>query len=69
MSLLVRERPLLESSDPYFETERVLGKFTSCAQLHQFLYARPITPSLSFCYLLRAFGGYGIKIVHSKFPS
>lgn len=68
-SLLVRRLPLFEFSDPYFETDEVLGKFTSCAHLHQSLYARPIPPSLSLCYLLRAFGGYRVKIVHSNLPS
>ena len=68
-SLLVRRQPLFEFSDPYFETDKVLGKFTSCAHLHQFVYTRPISPSLSLCYLLRAFSGYGVKIVHSNFPS
>ena len=69
-SLLVRRRrPLFESSEPYFETDEVLGKLWSCAQLHQLLYARPVAPSLGLCYLLRAFSGYGIKIVHGKSPS
>jgi len=27
------------------------------------------TASLSLCYLLRAFSGYGVKIVHSNLPS
>ena len=56
-------------SDFYFETDKVLGKFTSCAHLHQLLYTRPVTPPLSLCYLLRAFSGYGVKIVHSNLPS
>ncbi len=69
-SLLVRRRrPLFKPSDPYFETDKVLGKFTSRAQLHQLLYTRPVTPSLGLRYLLRAFGSYGVKIVHSNSPS
>jgi hypothetical protein len=62
-------RSLFESSDPYFETDKVLGKFTSCARLHQRLYTRLVITSLSLCYLLRAFSGYGVKIVHSNLPS
>ena len=67
-SLLVRRRrrPLFESSDPYFETDEVLGKFRGRAQLHQLLYTLRVTPSLGLCYLLRAFGGYGVKIVHGN---
>jgi hypothetical protein len=68
-SLLVRGRPLLESCSPYFETNEVLGKFASCAHLHQLLYARSITSSLSLCYLLRAFSGYGVEIVHGNLHS
>ena len=70
MSLLVRRRrPLFESSEPYFETDEILGKFTSRAHIHQLLYARSVTPPLDLCYLLRAFSGYGVKIVHGKSPS
>jgi hypothetical protein len=65
----VRGRPLFESGDPYFEADEVLGEFASRAHLHQFFYTRPITPSLSVRYLLRAFGGYGIEIVHANFLS
>lgn len=68
-SLLVRNRPLFEPGDPYFEADEVLGKLWSCTQLHQLLYARRILPPLGFCYLLRAFSGYGVKIVHSNSPS
>ena len=64
-----RRRPLFESSEPYFETDKILGKFTGCAQLHQFLYTRLITPSLGLRYLLRAFSGYRVEIVHSESPS
>ena len=60
---------MFESSDPYFETDKVLGKFTSRAQLHQLLYTRPVTPSLGLRYLLRAFSGYGVKVVHGNSPS
>lgn len=69
LSLLVRGCPLFESGDPYFEADEVLGKLWSCAQLHQLLYARPIFPSLGLCYLLRAFSGYRVKIVHVNSPS
>ena len=65
-SFPVRGRPLFELGDPYFEADEVLGKFACCAHLHQLLYAWPITPSLSLCYLLRTFSGYGVKIVHSN---
>ena len=65
-SLLVCGQPLFEFRDPYFETDKVLGKFASCARLHQFLYARPVTLSLGLCYLLCASGGYGIKVVHDN---
>ena len=68
-SLLVRGRPLLESCNSYFETNEVLGKFASCAHLHQLLYARCITSSLSLRYLLRALSGYGVEIIHSNLPS
>jgi hypothetical protein len=60
---------LFELGDPYFEADEVLGKFAGCAHLHQFLYTWPIVPSLSLCYLLRAFGGYGVEIVHGYLPS
>ena len=66
-SVLVRGRPLLESGDPYFEADEVLGKFASCAHLHQLLYARCIISSLSLRYLLRTFSGYGVEIIHSNF--
>ena len=68
-ALLVRRRPLLESCNSYFETNEVLGKFASCAHLHQLLYARCITSSLSLRYLLRAFSGYGVEIIHSNLLS
>src|SRR5918993_855551 len=67
--LPVRGRPLFELGDPYFEANEVLGKFACCAHLHQLLYTWPITPSLSLCYLLRTFSGYGVKIVHINFLS
>ena len=65
----VHGRPLLELGDPCFEADEVLGEFAARAHLHQFFYTRPINPSLSLCYLLRAFSGYGVKIVHSNLPS
>lgn len=68
-SLLVRGEPLFELSDPYFEADKVLGKFTGRAHLHQFLYTRPVAPSLGLCYLLRALGGYGVEIVHDNLLS
>ena len=64
-----RRRPLFESGEPYSETDEILGKFTSCAQLHQFLYTSLITPSLDLRYHLRTFSGYRVEIVHGKFPS
>ncbi len=67
--LPVRGRPLLELGDPYFEANEVLGKFAGRAHLHQFFYTRSVNPSLSLCYLLRAFSSYGVKIVHGNFPS
>ncbi len=67
--LPVRGRPLFELGDPYFEADEVLGEFAGRAYLHQFFYTRPINPSLSLCYLLRAFSGYGVKIVHGNFLS
>ena len=67
--LPARERPLLELSDPYFEADEVLSKFAGCAHLHQFFYTWPILPSLILRYLLRAFDGYGVKVVHASFLS
>ena len=67
--LPVRGRPLLELGDPYFEADEVLGEFAARAHLHQFFYTRSVDPSLSLCYLLRAFSGYGVKIVHGNSPS
>ena len=64
-----RARHLLELGDPYFEADEVLGEFAARAHLHQFFYTRPINPSLSLCYLLRAFSGYGVEIVHGNFLS
>jgi hypothetical protein len=55
--------------DPYFEADEVLGEFAGCAHLHQFFYTWPIIPSLSLRYLLRAFGGNGVKIVHGNILS
>ena len=63
-----RGRPLLESGDPYFEADEVLGEFTGRARLHQFFYTLSIYPSLLLCYLLRAFSGYEVKIVHGNSP-
>jgi hypothetical protein len=68
-SLLVRGWHLFESGDPYFEADEVLCKLWGCAQLHQLLYARPISLSLGLCYLLRPFSGYRVKIVHGNSPS
>jgi hypothetical protein len=65
----VRGRPLLELGDPYFEADEVLGEFAGRAHLHQFFYTRSVNPSLSLCYLLRAFSGYGVQIVHGNSPS
>ena len=62
-------RPLLELGDPYFEADEVLGELAGRAHLHQFFYTLSVSPSLSFCYLLRAFGGYGVEIVHGNSPS
>ena len=59
---------MFESSEPYLETDEVLGKLGRRAQLHQLLYARPVTPSLGLRYLLRAFGGYGVEFVHGNIP-
>jgi hypothetical protein len=67
--LPVRVRPLLELGDPYFEADEVLGEFAGRAYLHQFFYTRSVDPSLSLCYLLRAFCEYGVKIVHGNSPS
>lgn len=67
--LPARERSLLELGDPYFEADEVLGKFAGCAHLHQFFYTWLILPSLSLRYLLRAFDGYGVKVVHINFLS
>ncbi|MGI8728770.1 MAG: hypothetical protein ACR2LK_02015 [Solirubrobacteraceae bacterium] len=67
--LLVRGRPLLELGDPYFEADEVLGEFAGRAHLHQFFYTRSVNLSLSFCYLLRAFSGYEVKIFHGNSPS
>lgn len=63
-----RGRPLLESGDPYFEADEVIGEFTGRTRLHQFFYTRFINPSLLLCYLLRAFSGYEVKIVHGNSP-
>ena len=67
-SLPARGQPLFEFGEPYLETDEVLGEFTGRAELHQFLYARPVPLSLGLRYLLRALGGYGVKIVHSSSP-
>ena len=67
--LPVRGRPLLELGDPYFEADEVLGEFAGRAYLHQFFYTRFVDPSLSLCYLLRAFSGYGVEIFHGNFLS
>ena len=64
-----RARHLLELGDPYFEADEVLGEFAGRANLHQFFYTRFVEPSLSLCYLLRAFSGYGVEIVHGNFLS
>ncbi len=61
-------RHLLELGDPYFEADEVLGEFTGRARLHQFFYTRSMNPSLLLFYLLRAFSGYEVKIVHGNFP-
>ena len=63
-----RGRPLFESGDPYFEADEILGEFAGRACLHQFFYTRSINPSLLLCYLLRAFSGYEVKIVHGNSP-
>lgn len=68
-SLPVRGRPLFELGDPYFEADEVLGEFAGRAHLHQFFYTRSVDLSLSLCYLLRAFDGYGVKIIHGTLPS
>jgi hypothetical protein len=67
--LPVRGRPLFELGDPYFEADEVLGEFAVRAYLNQFFYTRSVDTSLILCYLLRAFSGYGVKIVHGNFPS
>ena len=67
--LPVRGRPLLELGDPYFEADEVLSEFAARADLHQFFYTRSVNLSLGLCYLLRAFSGYGVKIVHGNSPS
>lgn len=67
--LPVRGRPLFELGDPYFEADEVLGEFAGRTHLYQFFYSRSVNPSLSLCYLLRAFSGYGVKIFHGSFLS
>jgi hypothetical protein len=67
--LPVRGTRLLELGDPYFKADEVLGEFASRAHLHQFFYMRSVNLSLSLCYLLRAFSGYVVKIVHGNIPS
>jgi hypothetical protein len=67
--LPVRVRTLLELGDPYFEADEVLGEFAGRAHLNQFFYTWSVDPSLSLCYLLRAFSKYGVKIVHGNFLS
>jgi hypothetical protein len=67
--LPVRGGPLFELGDPYFEADEVLGEFAGRTYLNQLFYTWSIDPSLSLCYLLRAFSKYGVKIVHGNSPS
>ena len=53
---------LISRPTRYSASSRVVPICTNCCM-------RPITASLSLCYLLRAFSGYGVKIVHSNLPS
>src|SRR5215210_2552270 len=64
--LPARGQPLLELGEPYLEADEVLGEFAGHAQLYQFLYARAVPLSLGLRYLLHAFGGYGVEIVHGS---
>jgi hypothetical protein len=67
-SLPARGRALFELSDPYLEADNVLGKLAGRARLHQLLYARLESLPLGLRYVLGAFGGYGVEIVHGDFP-
>ena len=64
MPLPVPGWSLFELGDPYFEADEVLGEFARRAYLNQSFYTRSVKLSLLLFYLLRAFSGYGVKIVH-----